>query len=210
MEVVSHSDKNRLLRIIATFYLVLMNVQYWLLEGYGVSEIKVVAMCAAPVIWLFLVPRISRAIVFGVIYLAWLFMTMYLRFDTPRLETLGYGAMFFAMYMMFYNLVYAGAFTTKYFQKLMCWFLWAYIIVLIIQQTVSVTGMQLPEINLYYDVGEFRLKVPSLSHEPSHSARIMSVMFFAFLKVTELIDGVPVTLKKLFVLLKLLNQQVKF
>ena len=192
-------SKQKIFCFVATFYLVLMNQQYYLLEGDLVSPVKVAAMCATPIIWFFMVPNFSKALAWGIIYLTWLFMVMYLRFDAPRLETLGYSAMFFCTYMVFYGLVYAGAFTKEYFQKLMRFLLWAYIIVLIAQQAASVLEIIVPEINLAYDVGEFRLKVPSLSLEPSHSARIMAFMFYAFLKVTELINGVPVTLKDLFI-----------
>jgi len=186
------------LRITATIYLVLMNLQYFLLEGGGVSQVKVVAMCASPIIWLFAVPRISIAFICGVLYLSCLFMSMYLRFDAPRLETLGYSVMFFSTYAVFYNLIYAGAFTKEYFQKLMRFFLWTYIIVLIIQQIASIAGAVIPEINLFYDVGDFRLKVPSLSLEPSHSARIMAAIFYGFVKTTEIIKGRPVTFKDMF------------
>ena len=188
-----------MLRVIATFYLILMNQQYVLAEGDQVSNVKVVAMCVAPVFGFFFVPYFSKAVGWGIIYLMWLFMSMYLRFDTPRLETLGYNAMFVCAYMVFYNLVQAGAFTKEFFLKLMRYFLWAYIIFVILQQIVSVGArMGMPWINLHYFPGENLTKVPSLSLEPSHSARIMAAMFYGFLKITELIDGSPVTLKDLF------------
>ncbi|MCI5779183.1 MAG: hypothetical protein MR051_05140 [Lentisphaeria bacterium] len=184
---------------VATFYLILMNQQYVLAEGDQVSNVKVVAMCIAPVFGFFFVPYFSKAVGWGIVYLIWLFMSMYLRFDTPRLETLGYNAMFIGVFMVFYNMVQAGAFTKEFFQKLMRYFLWAYIICLIVQQIVSISlRTEMPWINLYYLPGENITKVPSLSLEPSHSARIMAAIFYGFLKTSELIKGEPVTLKDLF------------
>ena len=110
---------NHILRFIASFYLLLMCQQYVWLEGDLVSSVKVTAMCVSPLIIIFAVPRFSKAVGWGLVYLLWLFASMYLRFDNPRLETLGYSAMFFCMYMMFYNLVYAGAFTREFFQNLL-------------------------------------------------------------------------------------------
>ena len=190
---------HKILCVIATFYLILMNQQFVAIEGDLVSDVKVVAMCTAPVFGFLFAPHFSKAVGWGIIYLTWLFMSMYLRFDTPRLETLGYSAMFIGMFIVFYNMVQAGAFTKEYFQKLMRYFLWTYIIFLIIQQIVSVgVGADMPWINLYYHPGEDAMKVPSLSLEPSHSARIMAAMFYGFLKTSELIKGEPVTLKDLF------------
>ncbi len=190
---------NYILRFIASFYLLLMGQQYVWLEGDLVSPVKVTAMCVSPLIIIFAVPRFSKAVGWGLVYLLWLFASMYLRFDNPRLETLGYSAMFFCMYMMFYNLVYAGAFTREFFQNLLKAALCAYIIVIAVQQIWSVTGGgELPLINFYYVPPDSAMKVPGLSLEPSHSARIMGILFFGFLKTTEFINGEPVTLAYLF------------
>ena len=185
------------IRNIAAFYLVLMCIQYIPLEGEGVSPVKVAAMCAAPVIWLICVPYITRAVVLSVIYLLWYFSTMYLRFDAPRLATMGYHVMFWAMFVTFYNLVYAGAFSRVFFLKLVEKFIYAFVFVLIIQQSLSIIGItNVPFLNYYYSINV--MKCQSLTWEPSSSARIMGALFYAFLKVSEFENGEPLSIEVLW------------
>ena len=184
-------------RNIAAFYLVLMCIQYIPLEGWGVSPVKVVAMCAAPLIWLMCVPNITRAVVLSIIYLLWYFGTIYLRFDSPRFETMGYHVMFFAMYVTFYNLIYTGAFTAEFFLKLVKKLIYAFVIVLVIQQSLSIIGItSVPVLNFYYAHNVF--KCQSLTWEPSSSARIMGALFYAFLKVSEFQNGEPLSITDLW------------
>lgn len=187
--------KNLYLCIIATFYLVLMNQQYFLLEGNGVSLLKVTAMCLSPLLLLLFSPKIFiKPFIWGGVYLLWFFGSMYIQYESPRLGTMGYTAMFICMYIVFYNLVYSGAFTKKYFQNLMQVMLWVFISVIVIQQIVAVGSGRIFEIaNLYYWPGDNAMKVPGLSLEPSHSARIMGAMFLGFLHTTEFIENKPVT-----------------
>ena len=195
-------SRNKIRCYIATFYLILMNQQYVPWEGDLVSPLKVTAMCVAPVIIIFAASNFSRAALWGLVYIAWLFASMYLRFDTPRLDTLGYSAMFICCYIMFYSLVYHEAFSLDYFHRLTKCLIWAYIIVLLMQQFVTVFfATDAPFINLMYYPPIFWIevtKVPSLSLEPSHTARIMAALFVAFLKTKELQQGRTVTIGDLF------------
>ena len=178
--------------IIATFYLVIMNFQHVPLEGQGVSPLKVAAMLASPLVFL-LNFKMSKAVTWGAVYVVWLFAAMYFQYDNPRLETLGYCAMFVMTYVTFYNLVRGGSFKKEYFQKLLRYFLWTYIVVIVLQQAISVVlRAEVPFLNFYY-VPDDIFKVPGLTQEPSSSARIMGAMFLAFLHTTEFIENKPVT-----------------
>lgn len=171
--------------IIACTYLCVMCIQYVPWEGEGVSPIKVLMMCFSPVFLLVFTPVFTKAVLWGGLYLLWIFVDMYSRFDNPRLETMGYSAMFFVTYMLFYELVCnKKVFAADSFIRLMKVIMWSYIIVLIVQQMVSLAGMRVvPLLNL--NAVESAMKCQSLSIEPSHSARIMGALFYAFLKVTE-------------------------
>ena len=169
-----------------------MNFQHVPLEGHGVSPLKVTAMLASPLVFLW-VHKFSKAVVWGACYVIWLFACMYLQYDNPRLETLGYCAMFVMTYVTFYNLVYAGSFKKEYFHKLLRYFLWTYIIVIVLQQAISVAlRTEVPFLNFYYVPLEL-LKVPGLTQEPSSSSRIMGAMFLAFLQTSEFIENKPIT-----------------
>ncbi len=199
VSLVAAQETNRWATIIAWLYLIVMCVQYVPLEGHGVSPIKVSLMCISVVFLLLFTPSFSRAMLWGGLYLLWIFADMFCRFDNPRLETMGYSVMFFVTYMLFYELVYnKKAFTTDSFIRLMKILLWSYIIVLIVQQIFSLAGMRsVPLLNM--DVNsKFALKVQSLSLEPSHSARIIGAAFFAFMKVHEYKGGTRTSLKWLW------------
>lgn len=183
-------------RWIAAFYLLIMCTQYLPLEGIDVSPVKVTAMCLAPIILLLSFSRITTALVCGAAYLGWCLISSYLRFASPRIDTIGYMVMFWVCYMMFYNLIYSHVFSADFFIKLMRSLLYAYIILLAVQQLVSLLGIStLPIINL--GPHDNIMKCQSLSLEPSHSARIMGAAFYAFLRTSELKTGAPVSLESL-------------
>lgn len=188
-------------RIIAAFYLILMCVQYVPWEGWGASPVKVTAMCIAPVFFLISRPVASIAIFWDGLYLIWCWAVSHFHSSTPRIDTLGYMAMFWSCYMVFYHLVVEQkVFSMEFFEKLMKYLLSAYIVVLIVQQIFSLVGLgSLPLINsMGFCNMQNVFKCQSLALEPSHSARIMGAAFYAVLKISEWRDGVPVSLNSLW------------
>jgi hypothetical protein len=191
-------------RNIAAFYLILMCIQYIPIEGDAVSPVKVAAMCIAPlIIMIRKIPVISKATLFGGFYLLWVFFCVYIQFSNPRIETIGYLAMFVTMYIMFYNLVYSGAFTVDYFIGFLKFLISAYIVVLIIQQFFMLSGIGYSAIinhaDYVYKQPGNPFKMNALSIEPSHSARILTAAFLTFLKTTEMKQRKALSLKNLFV-----------
>lgn len=183
---------------LAALYLVVMSIQIEPLEGNGVSVVKVAAMCLAPLVLLFRGFFLSRAVAIGTVALVWIFGCMYFQFSNPRIETMGYLAMFIVSFMTFYNLVAKGAFSIDFFLRLIQAILFAYIGVLLLQQIASIGKLApLPFINLWYEPIP-AMKCPSLALEPSHSARIMTAAFYAFLKVSELKNKSPLSIRQLF------------
>lgn len=183
---------------LAALYLVVMSIQIEPLEGNGVSAIKVTAMCLAPLVLLLRGFFLSRALVLGGIALVWIFGCMYLQFSNPRIETMGYLAMFLVSYVTFYNLIAKGAFSMDFFLRLTQALLFGYIAVLLLQQALSLARLApAPLVNLVY-VPSPPLKCPSLSLEPSASARVMTAAFYAFLKVSEIKNKGPLSVRQLF------------
>jgi hypothetical protein len=113
---------------------------------------------------------------------------------------MGYLAMFVVMYIMYYNLVYSGAFTLDYFIRFLRFFIYAYTFCLIGQQLCMLIGFHnFPVLNLQNQHFLSLDKLPSLSWEPSSSARILAVLFFAYLKCNEYKYGVALSASQLFV-----------
>jgi len=197
--LIKNTVNQKLLQNIATIYLVAMCIQLVFFEGYGVSKIKVPLMCLSPLLLLITVPYFSKAFFWGGFYVVWVFFCTILLQSTPRIETMGYMAMFVSMYIMFYNMVYAGAFNTDFFIRLMKGLIGAYVIVLILQHLLSLAGISSMPILNHYAFGQSIFKCQSLSMEVSHSARVLTAAFYAFLKTNEIKDGRPMSVQELFV-----------
>ncbi|MDR2919733.1 MAG: hypothetical protein LBV72_10270 [Tannerella sp.] len=184
-------------KYLATFYLILMCVQIVFIEGYAISPVKVAAMALAPFICIIKVPYLTRALIVGLIYLFIIFfcaMTkLYVRFST-----IGYLAMFVFTFIFFYNLIYTGAFTIDYFIKLLRYLILGYFICLVLQQLSILVGIRyFPIINLTNQFFLSIAKLPSLSIEPSHTARILCVSFYIYLKCNEFKNGAAIPFKQL-------------
>jgi hypothetical protein len=110
--------------------------------------------------------------------------------ESFRLSTILYKFLYFVMFFLYYHLVYVQkVFTIEFFLKLTRHILYAYIIVLLLQQVAISIGVgYAPPINLVYVLGR-DLGSNSLSLEPSHSARIMTTLMLVLLRIYELKPG---------------------
>jgi hypothetical protein len=190
---------NHLSRNIAAVYLVLMCIQIIFIEGYGVSNIKVGAMAVAVLITLWKVPFISKATIWSFLFMITVLFSAIVWNNNYRSSTLIYSLLFLVMFNMYYGLIIKGAFSLNFFLRLVKGLLFAYVIVLLLQQMSIMIGIRiLPIINLTYFVNR-GIGSNSLALEPSHSARIMAVAFYTFLKVNEIRQRKPLSLKQLFV-----------
>ena len=176
---------------IAGVFLVIMCTQYWPIEGYGTSMVKVPMMCLSPLILLFTLrsEASTKVIIACGLCILWKLLVAYFQPLGFRPQTLAYSMAFFFTYMMFYTLVHNGCFTLARARILLESLLWAYIIVLIIQQLYSLAGGgEWALINLSFARNHV-LKCQSLSQEPSSSGRIMGALFYALLKIWEYQKG---------------------
>ena len=171
---------------IAIVFLVLMCTQFIPIEGYGVSSLKFAAMGLAPIIWLNSFKTISKAFVWGIIYLVVVLFSAIYNIDSFRLSTIGYKITFILMFIMYYDLIYSNrALTLQEFIKFLRALILAYFICLVVQQLAIILGLRtLPIINLmgYLNRG---IGSNSLALEPSHAARILTVLMLVLLRMYE-------------------------
>jgi len=105
--------------------------------------------------------------------------------ERMRWSTVMYSIMFGLTFIAYKALFYQKKITIKNYKKLLKILIYAYFIVLIIQQFCVLTG--LPIFNLSnYDPSE-PWKLNSLSAEPSHSARIVALLMYSYITIQELI-----------------------
>lgn len=188
------TDKN-----IATAILVIMNIQLVFIEGYTISPLKVGMMALMPFIFLLRVPYISKAFLLGSLYLINIIMTASFHAETFRFSTIGYLGMFVITFFTFYNYIYSGVFSLEYFIKLIKAMIIAYSVCLICQQVLILAGIRfMPLVNLNNQFFLSIDKLPSLSLEPSHTARILGVLYYAYLKCNEYKQGATINIKQIF------------
>ncbi|MCY2687798.1 hypothetical protein [Salinimicrobium sp. TH3] len=188
------------LKGIATFFLVLMCVQYIPIEGYKASDVKIIALLFTPFFWLSFTPKISKAVIWGAIYLFTITISILYNSESFRITTILYKFFFVFMFIMYYNFIFKEKiFSPKHFLSVIKGLLYAYIIVLLVQQVAILSGIRsLPIINLthFLDRG---LGANSLAIEPSHAARIMTVLMLIFFRMSEVVWGKEnMLLSKLF------------
>lgn len=186
-------------RNFATILLVLFLTQIVFIEGYTISYVKVGVMALCPILmFLYRIP-ITRAMVLCTVYYIYIVLTASFHPDTFRASTLIYLLLFLLMYVLFYSLVHTGAFTLQYFIKVVKYLILSYAICLILQQICYLLGIRfLPLINLNRQFFLAINKLPSLAIEPSHSARILGVLFYAYLKCNEYLAGAKLSIFSVF------------
>lgn len=176
---------------VAVFTLVFMSVQFLFIEGWAVSMPKVVFMASTPFLLLMMSPYVSKATIFGLLFFSVTVAMSVIQFGTPRMSTFYYTALFLLMFNLYYNLVYLNnVFTIDGFLRVVKFVIMAYAICLVVQQAFFIVGLKyMPLVNLmgmtYYEL--FRLN--TLAIEPSHAARLLTVYFYAFLKLLEYKNG---------------------
>lgn len=184
------------------FMIVLMVIQYYPLEGSaGVSPVKVAMMAVMPIIFLANFD-INKAVVFGGLYWAWIFYTAYfLHPYNYRSSTVMYCAMFVVTFMVFYTLIYnKHVLTIDVFINFIRCFIFAYTGLAIIQTLLHMVGIwNLPWMNMWMWIGdETGMRVNSFSQEPSTFARTLWVLYYAYLKCNEYLQGSKVSILQAF------------
>ena len=185
-------------RTIATFLLVLFCILFIPIERSGISTVKVAVMALCPLIFILKKPYISKALLLGMGY--WLVIYFLSLFKGEmRFSTLGFLAMYLMMFITYYDFIIKGTFTLNYFQNILKSLIIAYGIILILQQCCLLVGIRnMPIINLQNQFFLSITKLPSLTLEPSHSARILTVAMLGYLRCEEISISRKLTLREIF------------
>ncbi len=104
---------------------------------------------------------------------------MLLHPETMRWSTVLYSCMFCMYFMAFVRVLIGSNFTLENFSKLLEGLIYAYCIVLIIQQFCVLSGLPIFNLGNYSPREPWKLN--SLMSEPSHSARIIPVFMYIYI-----------------------------
>lgn len=184
-------------QLFATVLLVSMGVQWVWLESTAISPIKVAIMLLALGVFFVRVPLMTKACWTGILYWLVCFFTSFFQGDM-RFSTLGYLGLFLIAFITYYNLIYTGALSLCQFKRILKFMIVAYCVVLMAQQVCMIIGLSnFPLLNIYgYTYYEWN-RLPSLSVEPSHSARIMTAAMLGFIRCLEVESGNKVSVVQL-------------
>lgn len=185
-------------RTIATFLLVLFCILFVPIEQGGISLLKVGVMALCPLVFLLKAPLITKALLLGMTY--WLLCYFLSLFKGQmRFSTLGFLGMHIMMFITYYSLIAKGAFTLKDFTQTLKWIILAFGIILVLQQCCLLVGIRnMPIINLQNQFYLGITKLPSLTLEPSHSARVLSALALGYWRCNELQMGRKLVVTDLF------------
>lgn len=116
--------------------------------------------------------------------------------ETIRWSTVLYSCMFCIYFMAIVRLLYTSDLTNQDFLNLLKGVLYAYCIVLIVQQFCVLTGLPIFNVSNYVPLEPWKLN--SLAAEPSHSARIISILMLFYILTKERVLGESYAWKKHF------------
>lgn len=189
------------LTLFATVLIILYGIYYIPIDSFATNApIKMTLMVSSIIVLLFATLKISRALIWGFIYLLLQYVVASFHPETFRWSTYLYSVLLVVTYVCFYNLiVIEKVFTIEHFIKICKWFITLYFIVCAIQQVLIVVGINyLPAVNLML-ILDRGIGCQSLSMEPSTFGRFMLVFYYAYVKCCEYKrDEGPFTLRELF------------
>ena len=193
-------SKHDILRFLTIVFIILFNTYYLPIDGRGGMGPIRYAMMGLAVAMLPFCFKISKAVIFGFIYLATQYLAAIFHPESIRWTTLLYSAELILTYISLYHLIYVEkVFTIDLFIKIIRWLMIVYFGVFITQQLFMLVGIRVfPLINMTYDVHR-DFGCYSLSMEPSTFARTMLVCYYAYIKCHEYKRGCgPFSLRELF------------
>ena len=185
-------------KVLATTMLVLFNVLFLPIELSGFSPVKIAFMGICPLIFIAKKPIITKALILAALYWMVCYLLSLLKGEM-RFSTLGFLGMYLILYINFYSFVVKGTFTLDYFTKILQYLIMAYGITLIGQQLCVLVGLRnMPLFNLQNQFFLSITKLPALTLEPSHSARILTFAMLGYLRCIEIKTGKKLTIQEWF------------
>lgn len=171
-------------------YIAVMLVQYASMTILGgTTVVKLTFLGLAPLLFIIRVPYVNRAVIYGGMYLFFCYFIA-LFHGEMRFSTIGFSGMYVMGYILVYNLIHNQSITLTDFSQFLRTMIIAYGVVLILQQLCLLVGLRnFFIINLSNQHFLSLIKLPSLSLEPSHSARILTAMILCYLRCLELTNN---------------------
>lgn len=181
---------------LVNIFIILLAVAPAFALGEGNKNLLLIgAMCFSPYFFQkypVILPKIDIPLIS--ICLMMIIFTMVFHPETLRWSTLMYSCLFCMFFMSFARVLSFSDYRADDFAKLIKWLLYAYCITLMIQQFCVLTG--LPIFNLANYNPREPWKLNSLMAEPSHTARVQTLLMFFYINIQMYITDIK-DIKKL-------------
>lgn len=165
-------------------FLVVMNTQIFLLEGAGVSWLKVLFLCLGCLFSLMYFSKNAKVVICGAaFYLTAVFCATTMS-NHLRTSTVYYMGMFVFGFSGYCCLLKKNKIPIEQFVDFLKYFIYAYTVVLLIQHLASAVGIWTDLLNMGVRF-ENKFKINSLAIEPSHAGRIVGCLGLAYLKLAQ-------------------------
>ena len=170
-------------KVLVYIYILLLAITPAIFLGEGNRNLLLIgAMGISPIVFLFkpgLIPKVDLPLLS--ICFMMIFFPAIFHYETIRWSTVLYSCMFCLFFMSFVRVLMFSSFTLDNFQQLLRGLLYAYCVVLIIQQVCVLFGLPIFNVSNYSILDPWKLN--SLSPEPSHSARMIAVIMCIYLTI---------------------------
>lgn len=167
------------------------------LDSSNMNLLLIGVMIISPVILLISIRSISVEDILLILFmLCIIFPPLINHPETMRWSTVIYSCMFVVSFMTYKHLLYKDIFRIENFEKLIRYLIYAYVIVLIIQQICVLLGLPIFNLSNYSPAEPWKLN--SLTSEPSHSARIVGLLMYCYIVIKEIMLNRKYNLKNDF------------
>ena len=106
--------------------------------------------------------------------------------DTMRISTFLFSCLFYVFFLVYTRVLGYGSFTLDHFAGVLKGLLYAYFIVLLIQQICVLGHFPIFNLGIGYDGIHDKWKLNSLMSESSHAARVTSLLMYVYVSVRKL------------------------
>ncbi len=156
------------------------------INSSSINLLMITIMIISPIILLIIIRKITKEdILLILFFLSITFSPLLNNPETMRWSTVFYSYMFGITFLVYKHLLLKGLLEFEYFIKILKFLIYAYTIVLIIQQICVLLGLPIFNLSNYDPSTPWKLN--SLSAEPSHSARFVGLLMFSYILSKEIL-----------------------
>lgn len=180
----------------AIFIIVLTTSISYALDDRRMNLLLVGVMVCAPTVFLYSMKLGKRGLWLLFLIITMIFCPLLMHPETMRWSTVFYGILYCLFFMVYEVTLKDSSVTKTDYLRLLKYLLYAYFIVLVIQQFCVLFG--LPIFNGSNYVPYEKWKLNSLTSEPSHSAKLMGLLMYCYNVIYFLQKGEKVSFKEAF------------